>query len=241
MHVGKPTNKSSQEYSMTDTNGLKHILETTTVERDLGILVSDDLKVKQQVEAAAARANNMLGRLKKSFRSRGLLLWKTLYTTYVRPHLEFAITAWSPHLKQDIFKLEQVQHRVTKLITEIKNEPYEYRLTSLGITTLKDRRTRGDLIQNYRIINGFDEVSFLHEQKLAPSLAVYNLRGHNQRLERQIVSNCEERAQFFTNRVVNPWNALAPSATRAESVNAFKDHIDGKRENVDASLSVLSA
>ena len=68
---------------------------------DLGVILSDDLKVSYQVESAAARANSKLGRLKKIF-SRGLFLWKVLYKKYIRPELKFAFQAWSPHNEKDI-------------------------------------------------------------------------------------------------------------------------------------------
>ena len=210
---------------MANIDGTRRPLEVTTVERDLGVLVSDDLKVKAQVQAAASTANSMLGRLKKSFRSRGFHLWRTLYLTYIRPHLEFAVQAWSPHQKSDIAILEQVQHRATKTIESIKHLPYEQRLQLLGLTTLEERRVRGDIIEQFKIANGIELVDFSVPQKQPASQAQYNLRGHSRRLERQIVQNCEERQHFFSNRVVNPWNALSQSAVDATSVNAFKDRI----------------
>ena len=80
-------------------DGTRRPLEVTKVERDLGVLVSDDLKVRAQVEKAASSANHMLSRLRKAFRSRSLILWRTLYLSYVRPHLEFAVQSWSPYQK----------------------------------------------------------------------------------------------------------------------------------------------
>ena len=99
---------------MAHIDGTRHPLEVTKVERDLGVLISDDLKVRAQVEKAAASANYMLSRLRKAFRSRSLVLWRTLYLCYVRPHLEFAVQSWSPHQKGDINLFEQVQRRATK-------------------------------------------------------------------------------------------------------------------------------
>ena len=37
-------------------------------------------------------------------------------------------------------------------MTEIRNEPYEERLRFLGLTTLEERRRRGDLIQVYKMM-----------------------------------------------------------------------------------------
>ena len=44
------------------------------------------------------KANRMLGMLKKTFESRDPKLWKELYVSLVRPHLEYAVQAWNPHL-----------------------------------------------------------------------------------------------------------------------------------------------
>jgi hypothetical protein len=45
MHVGRGHKKSTATYTMTSTDGIRHPLETTKVERDLGVLVSENLKV----------------------------------------------------------------------------------------------------------------------------------------------------------------------------------------------------
>jgi hypothetical protein len=225
MHVGRPGNRSTNFYTMPDVDGTRRLLSVTATERDLGVLVSNDLKVRAQAEAAASVANRVLGRLKKAFRSRGIALWRTLYLTYVRPHLEFAVQAWSPHLKSDIGILERVQHRATKVITALKHMPYRMRLRELELSTLEERRVRGDLIEQYKIFHGLDEVHFFVPQ-VAPvwqAQSTYSLRGHNCRLKPQRVKNCQERFAFFTNRVTRPWNALSQEAVNATSVNAFKD------------------
>ena len=80
--------------------------------------------VKTQVKTAVSVANQMLNRFKKAFRSLRLVLWKPLYLAYIRPHLDFAVQVWSPHLKKDILMMEKVQRCVTKTISEIKHLPY---------------------------------------------------------------------------------------------------------------------
>jgi len=192
MHVGRRYNKSTYNYSMANVDGTRRLLEETTVERDLGVMVSNDLNVRQQIESVASIANRMLGRLKKTFRSRSFHLWRTLYLTYIRPHLEFAVQAWSPHLKSDISILEKVQNRATKTISTIKHLSYEDRLQRLGLTTLEERRKRADLIEQFKITRKLELVSFFVPQKLLKSKEKYILRGHNQKLERQLVKNCPE-------------------------------------------------
>ncbi len=63
---------------------------------------------------------------------------KTLYTTYIRPHLDFAVSVWSPYLEKDIKVIESVQHRVTKAIKGCNSLEYLERLDKLGLTTNLD-------------------------------------------------------------------------------------------------------
>ena len=55
-------------------------------------------------------------------------IFKILYTSLVRPHVEFANQVWSPHLVKHIVMLENVQKRATKLIPDMKDLSYEERL-----------------------------------------------------------------------------------------------------------------
>jgi len=88
--------------------------------------------------------------------------FRLLFNGYVRPHLEYCVHVWSPYLKKDIECLEKVQRRATKLVNVLKNKSYPERLTLLHTTSLAKRRTRGDLIQVFRILNGIDSVEKEH-------------------------------------------------------------------------------
>ena len=79
-----------------------------------------------------------------------------LYKSVVRPHVEFAISSWSPHFKKDI---EKIQHRFTRLLQRMKHLSYEDRLIKLNLTTLERRRERGDIIQTYKIMHGLSDVN----------------------------------------------------------------------------------
>ena len=45
-----------------------------------------------------------------------------IYKTYIRPHLEYCIQAWSrsPHLQRDIEVLERVQRAATNLVQDLR-------------------------------------------------------------------------------------------------------------------------
>ena len=82
-----------------------------------------------------------------------------LYKFLVRPCLEYAVQFWSPHLHKDINKMERVQRRATKIIPEIRNHSYQQRLKDLKLISLIQRRLRGQLIEVFKYLNRFNNVS----------------------------------------------------------------------------------
>ena len=98
-------------------------LAATEKEKDLGVMITPDLKASEQVARAAAAANSMLGRIEKTFTCMDKEMFLPIYKTLVRPRMEHAIQAWSPHLQKDIIKLEKVQRRATKLIPSLADRP----------------------------------------------------------------------------------------------------------------------
>ena len=157
MHFGK--NNVCQAYTMEDvTTGESLVLETTTEERDLGIHISNKLKWETQCIAASSKANRALGLLKNMFTYLNIDLMRKLYCCYVRPLIEFASPAGSPYFKKGL--LENVQRRVTRIPFETKGLCYHERLKLFGLQTLEERRTRGDCIQQYKIVKKLENVNW---------------------------------------------------------------------------------
>ena len=51
----------------------------------------------------------------------------------MRPHLEYAVPVWNPYLKKDIDKLEDIQHKATRLVPELRKKEYGERLSKLRL------------------------------------------------------------------------------------------------------------
>jgi ribonucleases P/MRP protein subunit RPP40 len=102
------------------TTGQQIVIEKTHNERDLGVLLRKDLKAVDQVNKSTCTGSRVLAMLVNTFRHRGLNLWAKLYRTYVRPHLEFAVSAWCPYRKKDIATLEKSP---TASYTNTQREP----------------------------------------------------------------------------------------------------------------------
>ena len=81
-----------------------------------------------------------------------------IYKSLVRPNLEYCVQLWNPIPKHGnwalIMELESVQRRFTRLVDGIGLLPYKERLKKLRITTLIERRARGDITELFKIFRG---------------------------------------------------------------------------------------
>ena len=152
MHLG---NKNpNHDYLL---NG--HTLEKIESEKDLGVVIDDSLKFHLQTAAATRKANQILGVIKRSYKTRDKNTMSTLYKSMVRPHLEYGNAIWGPFYAMDKKAVESVQRRATKLIPELRDESYAERLRILDIPSLENRRSRGDMIQCYKIFQGIVRIN----------------------------------------------------------------------------------
>jgi len=93
--------------------------------------------------------STVLGMVKRNFRRLYEEDFLIIYKTYVRPHLEYCIQVWSPHLATDILCLEKIQCAATKIVPGLKKLAYGDRLKRLGLTTVETWRKRGDLMPSH--------------------------------------------------------------------------------------------
>ncbi|RNA34138.1 RNA-directed DNA polymerase from mobile element jockey, partial [Brachionus plicatilis] len=160
---------------------------------DLGVYISSDLKWRTHGQQSAAKANSILGQLRQAFHAWNPQSFNSLYTAFIRPHLEYATSVWNPHRRADVKIIENIRRRATKLVGRIRDRSYQDRLAILNLTTLESRRSRVDLISHYKIANGLLDVNWLASTKLMSSISCHGqanaISGHKKRLFVQL-SNC---------------------------------------------------
>ena len=97
-------------------------------ERDLGVRITCDLKASAQCAYVCARAYRVLGMISRTIVYRSPDVLTKLYKSLVRPHLEYCVSAWSPHYVKDRERLEKVQHRFMRMVPGVRGLEHEERL-----------------------------------------------------------------------------------------------------------------
>nr|VZI12582.1 unnamed protein product [Spirometra erinaceieuropaei] len=218
LRVGRTRFQSRRVYYL---NGVP--LQEVDAQKDLGVWVTASLKPSLHCSKVAKSAMSVLYLVNRAFSTFDEDCFVKVFRNFARPQLEFAIQAWKPWTSKDLSILEKVQRRATKLVGGQGSLPYETRLSNLGLFPLSYRQLRGDLIQTFRILRGHDcclvPADFFH---LATTT---NLRGHPLKL-RVTGAKLDIRKFFFSNRVIEAWNALPTDVVMLTSVEAFKRKLD---------------
>ena len=134
------------------------ILGKTEREKDLGVTMNANMKVSEQCRIASSKGNQVLGIIRSNITFKEKSLIVRLYKAIVRAQLEYCIQAWSPYFRKYIDMLEKIQMRATKLIPRLRDLTYEERLKECGLTTLETRRLRGDQIEVFKTLNGYEHI-----------------------------------------------------------------------------------
>jgi len=86
-------------------------LQETSIEKDLDVVISNDGKTLSQCQYVYNKVIRILGMINRTVRYKERRIMVRLYKSSVRPHLEYCVSAWSPHYLKDKELLETVQHR----------------------------------------------------------------------------------------------------------------------------------
>ena len=192
-------------------------------ERDIGVVVSKNLKPSRQCQQAANTAGAVLRQVTKNFHYRDKKHFLKLYSQYVRPHLEFSVPAWSPWQRADILILERVQQKAIGMVSGLQGKTYEERLQEVGMDTLEARREHMDMAQLFKIIHGHDkvEVDKLFKRVAHTGAAVTRRAADSLNLE-QPRCRLEVRQHSFAVRVIDRWNKIDSKTKRLSHVKSFK-------------------
>ena len=197
-------------------------LQQSENERDLGVIVQQNLDVGQHIGAVTGKANQILGMIARSYDDKRRKNIIQLYKTLVRPILEYASPIWRPYKQKHVDVLESIQRRATKMIEGLGEMAYTDRLTNCRLLSLEMRRRRADLIETFKIMNGLEPLpAELFFDTISHTTTT---RGHSKKLHKP-QARIDPRKYSFSHRVIETWNSLSEEVISSTSVNEFKSRI----------------
>lgn len=167
-------------------------LESVSIKKDLGIILSPKLNYHSHIEAMCCKSLKTLGfvlRLTKEFKLSASL--KSIYCSIVRSLLEYASVLWDPSTSVDSSLIERVQRRFLNsaaFILNINHPPHDYQpvMHKLGLVSLADRRVEANLLFLHKLIVGridapslLSQVSFKVPSRPTRSSATFAITTHN--------------------------------------------------------------
>ena len=177
-------------------------------QRDLGILVKNDLTWSDHYNYISSKAYRSLNLIRRTISvSSSTKTKKSLYLSLVRSQLTYCSQLWRPNMIKDIKRLETIQRRATKFIMSNTSTSYRDRLQSLYILPHMYWLEIQDIMCLVKCLkepsdnfNIFSYVSFSSGTTRSTA---------SRKLIHNFTKFCSSR-HFYFNRIVRLWNALPP-------------------------------
>ena len=186
--------------------------------KDLGVLVDNSLKFHSHIKELSRFVNGLTSNILASTVCRDECFIRNIYTSHIRPLLEYGCCLWNTGYLGDLRMLERIQRRWTRSVDGLQTLSYADRLSALNLFSVKGRLLRADLILTYKIFHG---LCAIQPSNLFVVAGSSRTRGHEYKVVVPL-SSLECRRRSFAVRVVPWWNSLGGDTVSAESVGAFK-------------------
>ena len=197
-------------------------METVDSYKDLGVMVDPSLKFHKHVRVVVGRAGSMIGELLRGTVCRAPSFMVCIFTTHVRPLIEYCSSVWFTGYLGDLRLLEPLQRRWTREVDGLRHLDYISRLKTLGLYSIYGRLMRKDLIKMFKVI-------CLGEPGPLRSMFVlsHNTRSRGHRFKIVLPrSRTDVLRRNFSVRFVNVWNRLSHTTMNCTNVERFKFFLD---------------
>ena len=187
------------------------------------ILMIFKLKWKNQYNDICKKANGIISFLMRNIPTCPLPVKAKCFNTLVQPILEYGSCVWDPHCECDIEKIEKVQKRAARFVTNnYTREEGNTRINmrKLDWKPLQERRAQSKLNIFYKAKAGSLDIPMDHltinTSKTRRGNRTYAIPS----------SNVDSHLYSFYPSVIRLWNQLPDDAKSSTSLEIFKKKTD---------------
>ena len=211
LHLSRSKDPFHHEYWLSDKP-----LSVVDHHKHLGFWLESSLSWDYHINYICAKANKVLGLIRRTFGPNNSEGVSTAYKTLVRPILEYGCQVWNPYLVKNIKGIESIQRRATRVTCGSEKE-YQERLGVLKWPSLALRRRFICLVQMYKIIFGHCDIDphmFFDFNVLAKTR-----KDHNFKIRFKKTPANYFKFSFF-NRYIKDWNSIPSKTMHAPSLSS---------------------
>ena len=204
-------------------------LENVDSHKHLGLILNTSLSWKDHIVSIASTANkklNLLAHLKNLLDRKTLFI---MYTSFIRPSIEYANVIWCNCTDTENDFLEGIQRRAARIITGgTISTSSKCLYEELAIETLKCRRDRNVMLMFHKIV--FENAPF-YLAELKPETTAqrqtYNLRKTNNFTTP--LCRIQKYQKSFLPHAIDLWNKLPSDTKTLRDYDLFKSELEKNR------------
>ena len=211
-----------------------HQLENVLEHKHLGLSLRSDLKWNEHVKQVATKACKQVNILKTLQYRLDRDTLETIYTSFIRPILEYGNVVWDGCTQDDAKLLEDIQMTAARIVTgAMKTTPIEKLYEETGWETLSKRRERSKQIMMYKIVHKLTP-SYLYS--FLPNIPIFhrNTRAQLDQSRRSDLPSFNCRTVLFENSffpsAITLWNLLPSETRNLPTLSQFKKKISTPRQ-----------
>lgn len=151
IHFGKKSQIPEHYLDPTGNN-----ITTKSQIRDLGVIISDDLTWSSHLDRVIVNCRKQIAWILRVFSKRDIVTMRTLWTSLIRPIIDYCSPVWSPHSTNysQLDRLEGVLRNFTKKVDNLHELPYCTRLKEMKLSSIQRRHERYKILYVYKIKEG---------------------------------------------------------------------------------------
>ena len=190
---------------------------------DLGVLVDSELKFHGHISKTAKKAAALSQNVLKSTVCRSPEFLMPIFSSHIRPLIEYCSCVWNSGYVGDVRMLEAVQRHWTKQIVGMRTMEYGERLKTLNQYSVQGRLLRADLIFYWKIFHGKCAVTPTDLFTLSENGVT---RGHRFKVELPRTQT-DIRKRSLSVRCITAWNNLPEEVVLVSDLSTFKSKLAG--------------